>query len=49
MSCDQSKELLVGLLYEELNPEDRHRISEHVASCRECRNAIERFPADLSR
>ena len=43
MSCNQWKELLIGLLYDELSPEDRQRVSDHLASCPRCTGTLDRL------
>jgi anti-sigma factor RsiW len=42
--CD-SKELLVGFLYDELDVTDRPRFETHLASCAECRDELAGFRA----
>jgi anti-sigma factor RsiW len=43
MSCERNKELLVGLLYDELTVEEREQVSEHLASCTRCSGALDRL------
>jgi anti-sigma factor RsiW len=40
-SCEVMKELLVGLIYEDLGPEDRQRVEEHLRGCDRCRRERE--------
>lgn len=43
MNCEQAKILLSGLVDAELNPEEKKIISDHIASCSECRKEYARL------
>jgi len=36
MNCEESRNLIIDYLYQELNPEDRVRFEKHLASCSAC-------------
>lgn len=41
LPCDAMKELLVGMIYDELDPVDRERAEEHLRTCVPCREELE--------
>jgi len=43
MTCDETRELLSGLLDEALTPEDRRTVEGHLEGCAECRRELERL------
>jgi len=43
VACDEYKELMMGYLDNELNPEQRRRFEEHLAGCPECAGELEEF------
>lgn len=43
MSCENFKERLVGLLYDELGSSEREEIDAHLSSCGACRGEMERL------
>lgn len=43
MACDEYKELLMGYLDDELSEDQKDRLQEHLARCRQCTEELEEF------
>ncbi len=45
--CDEIQDLLVAYIYEDLGPQARNTVGEHLASCRECRDRVAAYEGTL--
>jgi hypothetical protein len=43
MKCDLKKELLIGYFYEELHPEEKQSVEEHLPHCDACQLSLAEF------
>ena len=43
MACDDYKDLMMGYLDEELSAEQKSRIEEHLATCKQCAAQLQEF------
>ncbi|MCK4324551.1 MAG: zf-HC2 domain-containing protein [Armatimonadetes bacterium] len=45
--CDEIQDLLVAYIYEDLRPQERNTVGEHLASCQECRDRVGAYEGTL--
>jgi len=45
--CNEIQDLLVAYIYEELRPQERNTVAEHLASCQECRERVAAYESTL--
>ena len=45
--CDEIQDLLVAYIYEDLGPQERNTVAEHLASCQECRDRVTAYERTL--
>ncbi len=47
LECDEIRDLLAAYIYEDLGPQERNTVAEHLASCQDCRGRVAAYEGTL--